>query len=82
MGEGVAPPAAPPLFTAISTSSSHSHSQDCGLDRIQVYKQTPLWGPPTVDKGDKGWALGCQAGMYRLYISIYNVQTDRIPPPP
>ena len=31
MGEGVAPPAAPPLFTAISTSSSHFHSQDCGL---------------------------------------------------
>lgn len=39
-------------------------------------------GEWAVEKGDKGWALGCQAGMYRLYISIYNVQTDRVPPPP
>ena len=82
MGEGVAPPAAPPLFTAISTSSSHVHSQDCGLVESKFTSRHHCGGPPTVDKGDKGWALGCQAGMYRLYISIYNVQTDRVPPPP
>lgn len=83
MGEGVAAPTAPfPLFTAISTSSSHSRSQDFSLDRIQVYKQTPLGGAGR-GQGDKGWALGCrQACTDSISLYIMYRRTDSLSPQP